>query len=270
MGHSHFMRLEDQLVTVVTTHAKMNSPLIREMKANGAEVWSNIHMRASYNGVKKLLPNSKFKDMRSLYGKYKDQTVFICGSGPSLSKGPTKFPGPTFAINRAISYVNADYWCFSDAKAARLFADHPNAKASEWAFGSAMHVFFKDVAAYLIEANGNPMDHHVEAERPLYWNGATFSWVLHWAVKSGAKRIITVGCEFSLEGYFDGTPILPFENRKHDAPDLGPRIVSETARLRVDDMFGPDKHHWFDPSVEILDASNGYLPVPKTQLEKWL
>jgi predicted metallopeptidase len=241
----------------------MNSPEIQMMRAQGAEVWSDLHMKATYSGVKTLNPNSNFKNMRDLYGKFKGETVFICGAGPSINGCPSTLPGPTFAINRAIKQVKADYWCFTDIKATFDSGDHPNTKTAIWAFAASMHVTLKDSTGYLIEADSAPMDHHIEEKRPLYWSGATFSWVLHWAVKSGAKRIVIIGCEFSLDGYFDGTPILP----------TGPasaRVVSETARLRIDEMFGLDKPQWFDPNVEILDASGGYLPVPKTRLEEWL
>lgn len=258
------VRPDERIVTVITRYGKPMSPLVQQMKAKGAEVWSNCMMRASYEGIKKLRPDAPYKDMKSMYGRHKGETVFICGAGPSLKDCPSTLPGPVFAINRAIKQVEADYWCFSDVKATRDSGSHPNAKEAEWAFGSAMHVFFKDTPGYLIEAVGNPLDYKIEERRPLYWNGATFSWVLHWAVKSGAKRIVIVGCEFSLDGYFDGTAILPFSGQ------LNSRIVSETARCRVDDMFGEDKPQWFDPNVEILDASNGYLPVPKTKLEGWL
>lgn len=253
----------DSVATVITKSKHMNSPLIREMRKNGAEVWSDQHIRASYEGLKKLRPNNKFKDMRSVFGKHKGETVFVCGAGPSLAGAPSKLPGPTFAINRAIAKVEAQYWCFSDVLPTKLYGDHPNAKAADWAFSSCMHVFFKDVPGYLIEANDNPIGHHVEAQRPLYFNGATFSWALHWAIKSGAKRIILVGCEFSIGPYFDGSPMLPTNT-------MNAQMIAEVARIRVDDMFGPDKEQWFDPSVEILDASNGYLPLPKTKLEEWL
>lgn len=256
------MRLQDQVVTVITKPGN-KSALVAEMKANGAEIWSSQMIRASYEGLKKIRPGNPYKDMRSLYGKYAGQTVFIAGSGPSLLSCPEKLPGPTFAINRAIKHVKADYFCFCDMKATRDSGSHPNAKAAEWAFGSALHVFMPNTPGYLIEANGNPSNYRVDAVRPLYWNGATFSWVLHWAIRSGAKRVIIVGCEFSLEGYYDGTEVLPNSLQSS-------RIVSECARIRVDDMFGPDKTEWYDPNVEILDASNGYLPVPKTKLEDWL
>lgn len=253
-----------RVATVITKPKHMNSPLIMEMKANGAEVWSDVHMRASYKGLKRLFPGNKFKDMRSVYGKHKGETVFVCGAGPSLAGAPSKLPGPTFAINRAITHCEADYWCFSDALPTRLHGDHENAKKAAWAFSSCMHVFYKDVPGYLIEANGNPNSHKVESDRPLYFNGATFSWTLHWAMKSGAKRIILIGCEFSIGGYFDGSPML-------STGEMSSRVIAEVARIRVDDMFGEDKSQWFDPDVEILDASkDGYLPLPKTRLEDWL
>lgn len=252
------MRLEDQIVTVITKHGRPQSALVQQMKAKGAEVWTDIHIRASYDGVKKLYPHSTFKDMKSIYGKYAGQTVFICGAGPSLTSCPSKLPGPTFAINRAIKHVKADYWCFSDAKAVRDSGDHENAKKAEWAFGAAMHVHFKDASAYLIEASGDAQGSN------LYFNGATFSWVLHWAVKSGAKRIVIVGCEFSLDGYYDGTQILP-------TSQMSALIVSQVARCRVDDMFSEDRPHWYDKDVQLLDAArDGYLPIPKTRLEDWL
>jgi hypothetical protein len=256
--------LSNRIVTVITRDPRRLSPEVQRMKANGAEIWSNVMIRASYEGIKKQRPDAPFKNMRDMFGRHKGETVFVCGSGPSMKVCPGALPGPTFAINRAVKQVKADYWCFSDMKAIRDSGEHMNAKTATWAFPSAMHVFLKDVPGYLIEAVGNPSDYKIKEQRPLYFSGATFSWVLHWAVTSGAKRVITVGCEFSMDGYFDGTPILPFSGQ------LNNRIVSETARLRVDDMFGEDRGHWFDPNVELLDASGGYLPIPKTKLEDWL
>ena len=264
------MHPHERIVTVITKRGN-NSPFIQEMRANGAEIWTDEMRRASYEGIKRQYPDSSFKDMRSFYGKLSGQTAFICGSGPSLNTCPSKLPGPTFAVNRAIKHVQADYWCFSDVQATRDAEGHPHTKTAQWAFGSALHVFFKNVPAYLIEANGQPLDHKIDAERPLYWNGSTFSWVLHWVVKAAPKRIILIGCEFSLEGYFDGSPIRPV-TRSTNPEDIAmsSRIVSESARIRVEDMFGPERHQWFDPNVEILDASNGHIPVPKTKLEEWL
>lgn len=267
------MHLNERVVTVITKRKHLNSPEIQAMRAQGAEVWTDEQVRVSYQGIKKTRPDAPFKDMRSIYGKHQGQTAFICGAGPSLNSCPSKLPGPTFAINRAIKHVKADYWCFTDEKAVHDSGQHENAKAAEWAFSAAMHVVFPNVPGYLIEANGQPLDHKLEAERPLYWSGATFSWALHWAIKSGCKRIIMIGCEFSIAGYFDGTEVLPFKHKEWKTEDeraLNSKIVSETARMRVDDMFGPDKAQWFDPNVELLDASNGYLPIPKTRLEDWL
>lgn len=253
---------KDQVITVITKPGN-RSPIVAEMKAAGAEVWNNAMIRASYEGLKKARPNNPYKDMRSLYGTKKGETLFVCGSGPSLNTCPEKLPGTTFAINRAISRVKADYWCFSDVKPTRDHKDHPNTKTAEWAFSSSLHCVFKDAPGYLIEATGDPLNYKLEEKRPLYWNGATFSWTLHWAMKMMPKRIVIIGCEFSLDGYHDGSPILP-------TSQMGARIISEVARCRVDDMFGEDKPHWFDPSIEILDASGGYLPLPKVKLEDYL
>lgn len=247
-------------VTTVITKAGNKSPIVASLKAEGAEVWSDQHIRASYKGVKSRFPKSQFKDMRSLYGRHEGQTVFVCGAGPSLKDCPEKLPGPTFAINRAIKHVKADYFCFSDMKATRDSGDHPNAKAAEWAFGSALHIYLLDKPGYLIEANANPSAYTVEEDRPVYFNGATFSWVTHWAIKSGAKRVVFIGCEFSGNGYYDGAPLL-------DTGDFQCKVISEVSRIRVEDMFGPDKAEWFDPAVELLDASNGFLPIPKAKLE---
>jgi hypothetical protein len=252
---------KDQIVTVITRHGAKKSQLVQDMEAAGAEVWTNLMIRASYEGLKKALPNNPWKDMRSLYGKKRGETLFICGSGPSLADCPEKLPGTTFAINRAIHKIKADYFCFCDVKATRDAAGQPNLKTAEWAFGSAMHVFFKNQPGYLIEANGTPSSYLDEKVRPLYWNGATFSWVLSWAVKMKPKRIVFVGCDYTLGGYYDGTPI-------GASTQLGAQVISEIARLRVDDMFGPDKAEWFDPDVELIDTSlDGYLPVKKMKLE---
>lgn len=257
------MHLSQQIVTVLTTPEKVKN--FQGVKDIGGDVWTNRHMSASFAAIKAQRPDAPYKSMRDLYGKYKGETAFICGAGPSLNAAPAKFPGPTFAINRAIKHVKADYWCFADVAATRESADHENAKNAQWCFGAALHLFFPNQPAYLIEANGIPNNYKIEEKRPLYWTGATFSWVLHLAIKTGAKRIIMVGCDFSLTRYFDGAVAYGKEN------DLMSQAVLMVGRVRLDDMFGPDKHHWFDPNVELLDTSpDGYLPLPKVKLEDYL
>lgn len=255
---------EDEVVTVIAKAGRKDSPAIARMRANGAEVWSDEHWGVTHEGMMKQRPTANFKSMRSLYGSQAGKTMFICGSGPSLNASPERLPGLTLGINRAITKVKADIWCFGDLAAYRLFKDHENAKAAEIATGAGMHLFFENDPIYLIEAEGYPSRHKDPARRPLYWSLATFSWVLHWAVKMQPKRIVLVGCDFSLTNHFDGA-------EAHERTGEASIQSFQVARTRMDDMFGPDKAEWFDPSVEILDtAADGYLPVPKTKLEDWL
>lgn len=257
------MHLDDKVTTVLTRSGGKRSALVERMLSNGAELMTSEVISATYEAIKKARPDAPYHSMRELYGTMKGKTVFICGSGPSLATSPTKLPGPTFAINRAITYMAADFWCFSDMEAWRLYGEHENAKAAKKCFGSGMHLFFPDMPAYLIEALGSPNSYLIEAKRPLYCNLATFSWVLHLAIKAGAKRVVCVGTEFSTDKYYDGFVPKDYEGDKTSA-------LLAISRSRMLEMFGPDKDQWFDPSVEILDASGGALPVPKTKLEDWL
>lgn len=255
---------EETIVTVITKQGKMNSPEMQALVAAGAELWSDEHCMVSHGSLLKERPSAPFKSMRSLYGSQAGKTMFICGSGPSLKDAPARLPGFTLAINRAITHVKADIWCFGDVAAHTLFKDHPNAKGVEMATGAGMHLVFPNDPIYLIEADGKPSRHKNEAKRPLYWSVATFSWVLHWAIKMQPKRIILVGCDYTVGNHFDGA-------EAHGHTGDSSLMVFRIARGRVDDMFGPDKAEWFDPNVEILDAcQTGYLPVPKTKLEDWL
>ena len=254
--------MDPRLVSVVLTR-NPNSPEVRRMKAAGAEVWGHIHFRSTWENLKKVYPENPWISMRDLYGKHPGATVFVCGSGPSLAACPPALPGPVFAINRAILAVKADYWCFADMKAVREWGEIEHAKNALWCTGSAMHCFFPKTRLCLIEANGQPSAEKDPAKRQLYWSVATFSWVTHLAMKTGAKRIVFVGCEFSGEKHFTGEDL-------GDRPGLGSPVILETARMRMEEMFGPDKTEWYDPSVELLDASGGNLPIPKTRLEEWL
>lgn len=258
------MSLSGDVVTVLTRHGKPHSPQVASFVASGAEVWSDQHFIASYEALKKDRPDSRFKSMRSLYGSQRGKTMFICGSGPSLKEAPSKLPGFTLAINRAITHVQADVWCFGDLAAHRLFKDHQNAKTAEIATGAGMHLFFPDDPIYVIEAEGSPSRFKDESRRPLYWTLATFSWVLHWALKMTPQRIILVGCDFSVSNHFDGA-------EAHERTGEASLMSFRTAQIRMDEMFGPDKGEWFDPSIPIFDtAKDGYLPVQKTKLEYWL
>lgn len=254
---------DDKVTTVLTRAGVKHSALVERMLANGAELQSNEFISATYEAVKLRHPNTPHHSMRELYGTLAGQTVFICGSGPSLASGPTKLPGVTFAINRAITYMAADFFCFSDMESWRLYGEHPNAQAAKKCFNAGLHIFFPDTPGYLIEAHGSPNSFTIHEKRPIYFNLATFTWVLHLAIKAGAKRIICVGTEFSTDKYYDG-----FQPKGYEGELTNGLLAVSKARML--EMFGPDKGQWFDPSVEILDASGGALLVPKTRLEDWL
>ena len=242
---------------ILTKASKME-----QYAGHGFEVWSDHIIDASYAGLIRDYGEIPQKGMRDLYGKYKGETVFVCGSGPSLASCPEKLPGPTIAINRAITKVKADYWGFVDMEAWRLYGQHENAKGAAKLFGSGLYIMLKDVApAYLIEACGSPNRYERADNRPLYFNCNTFSWVIHLAIKMGAKRIVTIGCEFSLTPYFDG--FMP-QGYEVDRKQEGLMLIG---RDRMLEMFGADMCQWYDPSVELLDASGGALPIPKVKLE---
>lgn len=234
----------------------------RAIAREGADVFPNCIVHADYEANRKNYPGMAQRGMRDLYGKHQGETVFICGSGPSLKGCPAVTGHPTIAINRAIQHVQADYWAFVDLLAWRLCGSHPNAQRAAKLFGSNMYILLEDVEnAYQVDFSGSPNAHRKEARRPLYFNCNTFSWAVHLAQKMGAKRIVTVGCEFSGDPQYDG-----FVAEGCEGPGLQARLM-DTARGRMLEMFGADRDQWFDPNVELLDASGGALPIPKVRLE---
>jgi len=247
--------------TILTTPAKMAK--YKAMARPGADVFPSRVIHADYEANRKNYPEMTQRGMRELFGKHPGETILVCGSGPSLWNCPVKPPCPTIAINRAITYVQADYWAFVDMEAWRLYGDHCHAKAAKKMFGANMYILLKDLQddAYQVDFCGYPNSIKNEARRPLYFNCNTFAWVVHLAIKMGAKRIVTVGCEFSATPYFDG-----FIPKDYEA-DGKQEALMNVGRNRMLEMFGADKEQWFDPSVELLDASGGALPVPKCRLE---
>lgn len=236
-----------------------NRGRIAELKSHGKEVWTDTVVSATYAAWKKRKPDNPFMDMRSLYGAARGRTVFVCGSGPGVLRGPVKYPSISIAVNRAIKRVDADYWAFGDAKPYREYRDHPHGRTATKIMGAGLGLLFPDVRAYLSEAEGTPMRYKDPRRRPLYWNQQTFSWVVHLAIRMGARRIVCVGCEFSLTPYFDGSL-----NGKSEDHHRGVMFIN---RERVSEMFTTDRGQWDERPGEILDASDGFLPVPKVDLK---
>jgi len=256
------MRLPKDVGTALIADGVMSKAQMKDLEAQGITVWSNKMYPATWKAVKRRRPDAPFLDMRSLYGTLEGKTAFLVGSGPSLNSCPEKLPGVTIAINRAIERVKADYWAFIDAVAWNLCSQHPNAIAAKKLINAGLNVTkaLENEPAYLLETAGEPLRWKVKEDRPIYWNESTFSTALHLLVRMGAKRIVCVGCDFSIDRYFDGYEPKGFEGLKTNA-------VLYVSRARMRDMFGPDKPQWYEREVEILDASDGALPVPKVKLE---
>lgn len=246
--------------TIITLPGKVAE--YKKAGREGVEVFPNLAIHADYEANRKNYPAMKQRGMRELFGKHKGETVFICGSGPSLKDCPSKLPGPAIALNRAITHIKADYFAFVDVAAWRMYGEHENAKTAAKMFGSNLYIMLGDIEnAYQIDYLGYPNSIKNEARRPLYFNCNTFAWAVHLAIKMGAKRIVCVGCEFSETPYFDG-----FVPPGYEVDDCQAGLM-RIGRNRMLEMFGEDKAQWYDPSVEILDASGGALPVPKVRLE---
>jgi len=234
----------------------------KAMAGAHVDVFPSRVIHADYEANRKNYPEMTQRGMRELFGKHKGETILICGSGPSLSKCPENPEIPAIAINRAITRVKTPYWAFVDMEAMRLYGEHPNAKQAAKMFGANLYILLKDLEnAYQIDFVGYPNSVKNEARRPLYFNCNTFAWTMHLAIKMGAKRIVTIGCEFSETPYFDG-----FKPSGYGAPEDQAALM-RIGRNRMLEMFGADRDQWFDPSVEILDASGGALPVTKVRLE---
>ncbi len=246
--------------TIITTEAKVE--MYRKLGRKDVEVFPNCAVHADYEANRRRYPDMKHRGMRELFGTAKGETILICGSGPSLKECPVKPGVKTFAINRAITRVQADYFAFVDLEAWRLYSEHENAKKATKMFGANMYILLPDVENVCqVDFLGSPNSIKNEARRPLYFNCNTFAWVMHLAIKMGAKRIVTIGCEFSGTPQFDG-----FVAHGYEGPGVQAKLMN-IARNRMLEMFGADKDQWFDPNVEILDASNGALPVPKVNLK---
>jgi len=257
------MRLPKDVGIALIGDGVMTEAQMKGLEAQGLTVWSDKMYPATWKAVKKRRPDAPYLDMRSLYGTIEGQTAFLVGSGPSLNDCPEKLPGVTIAINRAITRVQADYWAFIDAEAWNLCWNHPNALAAKKIMNAGLNVAkaLENEPAYLLEAAGAPLRWKIKEDRPLYWNESTFAPALHLLIRMGASRIVCVGCDFSIDRYFDGFEPRGFEGLKTNA-------VLYIARERMREMFGPDKPQWYERDVEILDASGGALPLPKVKLSE--
>jgi len=213
----------------------------------------------SWYAVRKRHPNEPWKHSRELYGKHDGATFLITGSGPSV-KTLGKIPKDwvVMSINRSVVVPErVDYWCACDVDAVSQVRP---AQTVTRVFGIQTYDQMKGKPFYAVEFNGTPLRWKLPETRPLYWNETTLGWVIHLAIRMGASRIITIGTELSAAGQFDGF-VQPGKSRDWQcAQHLG-------VRDRMLSMFSPvEKLQWYERPCEILDASNGALPVAKVRL----
>ena len=237
--------------------------ILAMVRANGDDpetnLWSSETRVDSWYAVRKRHPDEPWKNSRELYGKHTGATILITGSGPSV-KTLGKIPKDwvVMSINRSVLVPErVDYWCCCDQEA---ISQVQPASTVTRVFGIQTYDYMKGKPFYAVEFNGYPLRWKNPETRPLYWNETTLGWVIHLAIRLGAARIITIGTELTAAGQFDGF-LQPGKTRDwQGAQHLG-------VRDRMLGMFSPaEKLQWYERPVEILDASNGYLPVSKVRL----
>jgi hypothetical protein len=241
----------------------IDSPRIRAMaKRNGDDPDTSIfgpEVRVdSWQAVQKRAPGNPWKHMSELYGTAQGKTVLIAGSGPSVRTLESVPEGWTvMAINRSWKACpRVDYWCLTDPSSLKENPDAPETMTK--IVSIQLYSWLIGKPAYMVSFAGNPL-RWPEGKRPLYWNETTLGWVIHLAIRMGAERIITIGTELSEEGQYDGY-VQPHRNREwQKAQHFG-------VRERMLLMFKKDRDQWLERPVELLDASNGALPLPKVRI----
>lgn len=249
---------------ILTTEKKLHSKRLLSMLDEGdtweENIWPNTVRPDDWASIIARNPPQPWTHMSALYGRHAGETIIITGSGPSLTGavealGKTKHP--IMAINRSVKVVPARYLLCHDKDAILELKDHPNAQKAEKIISCQIMEFVPGLPLYGIEANGTPT-RWPEGKRPLYWNEITLGWAIHLAIRMGAARIVTIGCDLS-SGYVDG-----FVQAGHDHDWLKAQHLG--TRERTLEMFQKDKHLWYERPVEILDASGGLMPCPKVKL----
>lgn len=237
--------------------------ILAMVKANGDDPETNLFSSQSrvdsWYAVNQRCPGQPWKHSRELYGKHTGATILITGSGPSV-KTLGKIPKDwvVMSVNRSVTIPErVDYWCACDIEA---ISQVEPASTVTRVFGIQTYDHMKGKPFYAVEFNGEPLRWKNPETRPLYWNETTLGWVIHLAIRMGAARIITIGTELSASGQFDGF-VQPGKTKDWQvAQHLG-------VRDRMLGMFtAEEKLQWYERPVEMLDASNGYLPIPKVRL----
>ncbi len=245
---------------------KLKDPRILAMvKANGDEVDNLVCNQVridSWYSVSKREPGNPWKHMTELYGKHEGKTILVTGSGPTVKQLKTRILPKDWVVmsaNRSVMVPDrVDYWCASDPTA--LEQVNPSPKVNR-VLSIQLYSWMKGKPFYAVEMNGQPLRWRKPETRPLYWNETTLGWMLHLAIRMGAARIITIGTELSYDGQYDGYVQRQCSRDWQIAQHGG-------VRDRMLEMFKPEeKLQWYERPVEMLDASNGALPIPKVRLE---
>lgn len=221
-------------------------------------VFCELARNDSWDAVSARNPGHPWRHMSELYGKAKTKVALICGSGESLKELPETLPAhvTTFAVNRAILRVKADYFACHDTDAWKTYRDHPNVKSAEKLICVQVYTDLKDTPCTLIEVAGEPMRWRKPERRPLYWAESTTGWVIHLAIRMGFEKILLIGMDYPGGGMYDGF----VQDGKTRDWQIGQHFgVME----RLLGMFSDsEKPQWYERPVEIIDTTpRGYLPV---------
>lgn len=210
-------------------------------------------------------PGKPWKEMRDLYGKHQGETILVCGAGPSVKRIKEKPALTTIAINRAIQVVPADYWAWQDEDSYKFSGTHPNAMAAKMVCITQGYKQAGDRPAWFVDASESPTRWANPELRPIYGNQLTLTWVIHLCLRMGARRVVTIGCEFDGSGHWDGF-IQPNHTKKWQVA----QHYMGCAKMMV--MMEHHRGEWQpeNPQFEVVDASGGNMPVPKVRLEEVL
>lgn len=227
-------------------------------------VFSEVVRVDGWKRIQNRCPGEPWRHMRELYGTLDGKTVLISGSGHTLTECPKKVGIPSFAVNRSIRHLKADYWCVSDKEAYLTNKDHPNAKTATIIANCQLYESLGGVPCFMVEMNPDPWRWPNAEDRPLYWNETTTGWAIHLALRMGAARAVLIGQDAPGRGMYDG--------HLQEGRDFNWQLDQHYGVMeRMLQMFSPSEtEKWMERPFEVLDASGGYLPCKKVKLADYV
>ncbi len=202
------------------------------------------------------LPPKGRRLVSDLTGEQAGKTAFVIGAGKSLVKAESMLqeapPGSfRIAINAAITKVPAEYWLFIDAET--FFKHRDKVKSpvdgvvKPLGVDRFANLFPPEVAIW--RRAYEPEDFKTGR---LIHRACSLLPALHMAVWLGATRIVTIGCDNTLDP------------ERLQEPNY--KIQYEYLFKRINRSLIRDTGYWLPSWVSMADASGGNLALPKTRL----